>query len=238
MGKTTFAMNFAEHAAMHNPEAAVLIFSMEMPADLLAMRLLASMGRVDQQKIRSGQLVDADWPRLSSAISMMSSKKLLIDDSGSLSPLDIRARARRVAREQGSLALIVVDYLQLMRVPGHNEHRAAEISEISRALKSLARELNVPVIALSQLNRSLEQRPDKRPMMSDLRESGAIEQDADLIAFVYRDEVYHKESEDRGTAEIIIGKQRNGPIGTLRLTFMGQFSRFDNYSAEAHRMQQ
>ena len=236
MGKTTFAMNIAEHAAMKNPDSAVLIFSMEMPADLLAMRLLASMGRVDHQKIRSGQLEEADWPRLSSAISLLSAKKLLIDDSGSLSPLEIRARARRVAREQGSLGLIVIDYLQLMRVPGRNEHRAAEISEISRSLKSLARELNVPVIALSQLNRSLEQRPDKRPMMSDLRESGAIEQDADLIAFVYRDEVYNKDSNDKGTAEIIIGKQRNGPIGMTRLTFLGQYARFDNFSAESRMM--
>lgn len=237
MGKTTFAMNIAEHAAMKNPDSAVLIFSMEMPADLLAMRMLASMGRVDHQKIRTGQLTDADWPRLSSAISLMSSKKLLIDDSGSLSPLEIRARARRVAREQGGLGLIVIDYLQLMRVPGHNEHRAAEISEISRSLKALARELNVPVIALSQLNRSLEQRPDKRPLMSDLRESGAIEQDADLIAFVYRDEVYNKDSNDKGTAEIIIGKQRNGPIGMIRLTFLGQYSRFDNYVAESRLME-
>ena len=195
MGKTTFAMNIAEHAVMKN-EGAVLIFSMEMPAESLAMRMLASMGRIEQQRIRTGQLEDEDWPRLTSAISMISSKKLLIDDSGALSPFEVRARARRTARAYGGLGLIVIDYLQLMQVPGHNEHRAAEISEISRSLKSLARELNVPVVVLSQLNRGLEQRPEKRPVMSDLRESGAIEQDADLIVFIYRDEVYNKDSHD------------------------------------------
>ncbi|MDB6096676.1 MAG: dnaB [Francisellaceae bacterium] len=234
MGKTTFAMNIAEHVAMKH-DGAVLIFSMEMPSESLAMRMLASLGRIEQQRIRSGQLTDEDWPRLTSAISMMSSKKLLIDDGGSLSPMDIRTRARRVAREHGQLSMIVIDYLQLMRVPGHAENRTAEISEISRSLKSLARELNVPVIALSQLNRGLEQRQEKRPMMSDLRESGAIEQDADLIVFIYRDEVYNKESADKGTAEIIIGKQRNGPIGMTRLTFLGQYSRFDNHSHESYR---
>jgi len=236
MGKTTFAMNIAEHAVMKN-EGAVLIFSMEMPAESLAMRMLASMGRIEQQRIRTGQLEDEDWPRLTSAISMISSKKLLIDDSGALSPFEVRARARRTARAYGGLGLIVIDYLQLMQVPGHNEHRAAEISEISRSLKSLARELNVPVVVLSQLNRGLEQRPEKRPVMSDLRESGAIEQDADLIVFIYRDEVYNKDSHDKGTAEIIIGKQRNGPIGTVRLTFLGQYSRFENYSAEHRSME-
>jgi replicative DNA helicase len=228
MGKTTFAMNIAEHAAMSG-ESAVLIFSMEMPAESLAMRMLASLGRIEQQRIRSGQLDDDDWPRLTSAISMMSSKKLLIDDSGALSPFEVRARARRVAREYG-LGMIIIDYLQLMRVPGNSEHRAAEISEISRSLKALAKELNVPVVVLSQLNRGLEQRPEKRPVMSDLRESGAIEQDADLIVFIYRDEVYHKDSNDKGTAEIIIAKQRNGPTGTTRLTFLGQYSRFENYA--------
>lgn len=228
MGKTTFAMNIAEHVAM-STEGAVLIFSMEMPGESLAMRMLASLGRIEQQRIRSGQLDDDDWPRLTSAISMMSSKKLLIDDSGALSPFEVRARARRVAREHG-LSMIIIDYLQLMRVPGNSEHRAAEISEISRSLKALARELNVPVVVLSQLNRGLEQRPEKRPMMSDLRESGAIEQDADLIVFIYRDEVYNKESHDKGTAEIIIAKQRNGPTGMTRLTFLGQYSRFENYS--------
>lgn len=236
MGKTTFAMNMAEHAVMEN-DMPVLIFSMEMPAESLAMRMLASMGRIEQQRIRTGQLEDDDWPRLTSAISMMSSKKLLIDDSGALSPFEVRARARRVARAYGGLGMIVIDYLQLMRVPGNSEHRAAEISEISRSLKALARELNVPVVVLSQLNRGLEQRPEKRPMMSDLRESGAIEQDADLIVFIYRDEVYHKDSNDKGTAEIIIGKQRNGPIGTVRLTFLGHYSRFENYSVENRAME-
>ncbi len=236
MGKTAFAVNLAEHAVMKD-EGAVLIFSMEMPSESLAMRILSSMGRIEQQRLRSGQLEDDDWPRLSSAISMMSSKKLLIDDSGALSPFEVRARARRVARAYGGLGLIVIDYLQLMRVPGHSEHRASEISEISRSLKALARELNVPVVVLSQLNRGLEQRPEKRPVMSDLRESGAIEQDADLIVFIYRDEVYHKDSNDKGTAEIIIGKQRNGPIGTVRLTFLGQYSRFENYSADSRAME-
>jgi replicative DNA helicase len=237
MGKTAFAVNLAEYAVMKN-EGAVLIFSMEMPSESLAMRMLSSLGRIEQQRIRTGQLEDDDWPRVSAAISMLHSKKLLIDDSGALSPFEVRARARRVAREYGGLGLIVVDYLQLMRVPGHSENRATEISEISRSLKALARELNVPVVVLSQLNRGLEQRPDKRPMMSDLRESGAIEQDADLIVFIYRDEVYNKESNDnKGTAEIIIGKQRNGPIGSVKLTFLGQFARFENYSADSRAME-
>lgn len=236
MGKTMFAMNIAEHAAIKH-ENTVLVFSMEMPAESLAMRMLASLGRIEQQRIRSGQLHEDDWPRLTSAISMMSSKKLLIDDSGGLSPFELRAKARRVARSYGDLGLIVIDYLQLMRVPGHHEHRAAEIAEISRSLKALAKELNVPIIVASQLNRGLEQRPDKRPMMSDLRESGAIEQDADLIAFIYRDEVYNKDSLDKGTAEIIIGKQRNGPTGTMRLTCLGHYSRFENYSME-HRVRE
>ena len=235
MGKTTFAMNIAEHVAM--TDGVVLVFSMEMPAESLAMRMLSSLGRIEQQRIRSGQLDDHDWTKLTSAISMMSAKKLLLDDTGSLSPFEIRARARRIAREyNGKLSLIVIDYLQLMRLPGHYEHRAAEISEISRALKALAKELNIPVMVLSQLNRGLEQRPEKRPVMSDLRESGAIEQDADLIAFVYRDEVYNKESADKGTAEIIIGKQRNGPTGTVRLNFVGHYSRFDNFTAERQEM--
>lgn len=236
MGKTTFAMNIAEHVAMKD-KGTVLVFSMEMPAELLAMRILASLGRINMQRIRTGQLEDDDWPRLSSAISLMSSKKLLIDDSGGLSPFEVRARARRVMRTYGDLSLIVIDYLQLMTVPGRTEHRAAEISEISRSLKSLAKELNVPVIVLSQLNRSLEQRPDKRPVMSDLRESGAIEQDADLIIFIYRDEVYNKESDHKGKAQIIVGKQRNGPIGDVTLTFCGQYSRFENYSAEVRALE-
>lgn len=229
MGKTTFAMNIAEFIGMKG-EKPVLIFSMEMPAEQLAMRMLSSLGRIEMQRIRSGQLDDGDWPRLSSAIAMMSEKKIFIDDTGALGPGDVRARARRVVREHGGLGAIVIDYLQLMRVPGNSEHRAAEISEISRSLKALARELNVPVIALSQLNRSLEQRTDRRPMMSDLRESGALEQDADLIVFIYRDEVYNKDTAAKGSAEIIIAKQRNGPIGTVRLTFLGHYSRFENFT--------
>jgi replicative DNA helicase len=231
MGKTTFAMNIAEWISIKTDKP-VLIFSMEMPAEQLAMRMLASLARIELQRIRSGQLNDEDWPRLSAAIAMMASRKMFIDDSGSLSPIEVRARARRLMREQGELGLIVVDYLQLMRVPGNSEHRAAEISEISRSLKILARELNVPVVALSQLNRSLEQRVDKRPIMSDIRESGAVEQDGDLIVFIYRDEVYNKDSMHKGTAEIIIAKQRNGPTGMMRLTFLGHFSRFENFAQQ------
>lgn len=228
MGKTTFAMNIAEWISMKT-ELPILIFSMEMPAEQLAMRMLSSLARIELQRIRNGQLYDEDWPRLSAAVAMMASRKMFIDDSGSLSPIEVRARARRLMREQGELGMIVVDYLQLMRVTGNSEHRTAEISEISRSLKTLARELNVPVIALSQLNRSLEQRSDRRPIMSDLRESGAIEQDADLIIFVYRDEMYNKDTPDKGIAEIIIAKQRNGPTGSLKLTFLGHFSRFENF---------
>ncbi len=233
MGKTSFAMNIAEYVAMKNAEP-VAIFSMEMPGEQLAMRLLSSMGRINQQKLRSGRLEDGDWPRLTSAVQMLSSAPLFIDDTPALSPTELRARTRRLMREHKGLKLIVVDYLQLMQFPGSGESRAHEISEISRSLKALAKELNVPMIALSQLNRSLEQRPNKRPVMSDLRESGAIEQDADIIAFVYRDEVYNEESPDKGTAEIIIAKQRNGPIGTVRLTFRGQFTRFENYAPDVY----
>ncbi len=228
MGKTTFSMNIAEHAAMTSGKP-VAVFSMEMPAESLAMRMLSSLGRIDQHKIRSGQLDDDDWPRLTSAIGLLQEKPLFIDDTPALSPNELRTRCRRLVREHGPLGLIVIDYLQLMQVPGINENRTAEISEISRALKAVAKELNVPVIALSQLNRSLEQRPDKRPVMSDLRESGAIEQDADVIIFIYRDEVYNPESEAKGTAEILIRKQRNGPIGSLRLTFLGKYTRFENH---------
>lgn len=231
MGKTTFAMNLAEYVGMKTDKP-VLIHSMEMPAEQLGMRMLASLGRIELQKIRTGQLNDNDWPRLSSAVGLISSKKIFIDDTPALTPTEIRARARRIAREHGDIGLIVIDYLQLMRAPNAGDNRTAEISEISRSLKSLARELNAPVIALSQLNRGLEQRIDKRPMMSDLRESGAIEQDADLIAFIYRDEVYNKESQYKGSAEVIIGKQRNGPTGTVRLTFLGQYSRFENFSSQ------
>ncbi len=228
MGKTTFSMNIAEHAAMTGDKP-VAVFSMEMPADSLAMRMISSLGRIDQNKVRSGKLSDDDWPRLTSAIGLLQEKPLFIDDTGGLSPNELRARCRRLTREHGQLGLVVIDYLQLMQVPGFKENRTAEISEISRSLKGLAKEMNVPVIALSQLNRSLEQRPDKRPVMSDLRESGAIEQDADVIIFIYRDEVYNEESPDKGTAEILIRKQRNGPIGTVRLTFLGKYTRFENF---------
>jgi replicative DNA helicase len=219
-------MNVCENAAIKSGKP-VLVFSMEMPAESLVMRMLSSLGRIDQTRIRSGKLEEEDWPRLNSAISLLSEQKLFIDDTPALSPMEVRARARRVYRECGELGLILVDYLQLMQVPGA-ESRVAEISEISRMLKALAKELNVPLIALSQLNRSLEQRPNKRPVMSDLRESGAIEQDADLIAFIYRDEVYNEDSPDKGVAEIIIGKQRNGPTGTIRLAFLGRFTKFEN----------
>lgn len=228
MGKTTFSMNLAEYASM-NAGKPVLVYSMEMPNESIVMRVLSSLGRIDQTKIRKGQLDDDDWDRLTSTINMLAEHaKLFVDDTGGLSPTEMRTRARRVAREHGQLGLIVVDYLQLMKVPGLGENRTAEISEISRSLKALAKEMECPLIALSQLNRSLEQRSDRRPVMSDLRESGAIEQDADLIMFVYRDEVYNEDSPDKGIAEIIIGKQRNGPIGKVRLKFEGRFTRFDN----------
>jgi replicative DNA helicase len=231
MGKTTFAMNIAENVAIKG-RLPVLIFSMEMPGEAIVMRLLSSLCRIDQLRIRTGKLSDEDWPRISSTVSMLSDAPLFIDDTPGLSPAEMRARARRLAKEHGQLGMIMVDYLQLMQVPGHNENRTAEISEISRSLKGLAKELKVPVVALSQLNRGLEQRADKRPVMSDLRESGAIEQDADLIAFIYRDEVYNENSPDKGTAEIIIAKQRNGPIGKVRLTFMGQFTCFENFTRQ------
>lgn len=231
MGKTLLGMNIAEHAAIRSQKSA-LVFSMEMPGESLAMRMLSSLGRIDQNKLRTGRLVEEDWTRLTSAVALLSGAKLYIDETPALTPMELRARARRIARERDQLGLIVVDYLQLMRGGANTENRTAEISEISRSLKQLAKELRVPIIALSQLNRSLEQRPNKRPVMSDLRESGAIEQDADLIAFIYRDEVYNEDSPDKGTAEIIIGKQRNGPIGTVRLTFMGHYARFDNFMTD------
>ena len=232
MGKTTFAMNIAENAAIRG-DSAVGVFSMEMPGDSLAMRMMSSLGRVSQQRVRTGQLEDEDWPRITSAVQMLSQASLFIDDTPSLSPAELRARARRLKREHG-LSLIVIDYLQLMQISGSVENRATEIAEISRGLKSLAKELSVPVIALSQLNRSLEQRQDKRPVMSDLRESGAIEQDADLIAFIYRDEVYNPDSPDKGKAEIIVGKQRNGPIGVVPLTFLGKYTRFENFVSDTY----
>ena len=194
------------------------------------MRMLGSVGRLDQHRLRTGRLRDDDWPRLTHAISKMSDAQLFIDETPALNPMELRARARRLARQSGQLGLIIIDYLQLMSGSSNGENRATEISEISRSLKSLAKELNCPVIALSQLNRSLEQRPNKRPVMSDLRESGAIEQDADVILFIYRDQVYNPDSQDKGTAEIIIGKQRNGPIGTVRLTFLGEHTKFENFA--------
>ncbi len=226
MGKTSLMMNMAESVVISEGKP-VLVFSLEMPADSLILRMLSSLGRIDQSKIRSGQLGDDDWPRLTSAVSLLSDKPLFIDDTPALSPNEIRSRARRVAREFGSLGMIVVDYIQLMQVSGTPENRAVEISEISRTLKAIAKEFNCPLVAGSQLNRSLEQRPDKRPIMSDLRESGAIEQDADVIMAVYRDEVYHEDAE-KGLAEIIILKQRNGPIGKRRLTFVGQYTKFED----------
>ena len=231
MGKTAFAMNVAETAAIKSKKP-VLVFSMEMPGESLAMRMMSSLGRIDQHKVRTGQLEDDDWPRLTSAISMLSEAPLFIDDTPALSPIEMRARARRIAKEHGDLGLIVVDYLQLMQVSGTKENRTMEISEISRNLKALAKELNVPIMALSQLNRSLETRTDKRPVMSDLRDSGSIEQDADVILFIYRDEVYNENSPDKGTAEIIISKQRNGPIGKIHLTFLGKYTRFENFSQD------
>ncbi len=232
MGKTTFAMNIAENAAIGD-KLPVAVFSMEMPGDALAMRMISSLGRVDQHHIRTGNLTDDDWARITSAIHILSEAKIFIDDTPAMSPNEVRARARRLKRQHG-LGLIVIDYLQLMQVHGGSENRATEISEISRGLKAMAKELKVPVIALSQLNRSLEQRPDKRPVMSDLRESGAIEQDADLIVFIYRDEVYNEDSPQKGTAEIIIAKQRNGPIGKSILTFLGKYTKFENYIPEMY----
>jgi replicative DNA helicase len=227
MGKTSLAINMAENAAV-GEQKHVAIFSMEMPGEQLAMRMLSSLGRINGHKVRTGKLDDDDWPRLMSAMTMLSEAPIYIDDTPGLSPMELRARSRRLKREHG-LDLIIVDYLQLMQSGDSAENRATEISAITRAMKNLAKELNVPVIAMSQLNRSLEQRNDKRPIMSDLRESGAIEQDADVILFIYRDEVYHEDSQDKGTAEIIIGKQRNGPTGTIRLTFLGEYTKFENY---------
>ncbi len=230
MGKTAFAINIAEHAAIKQ-ELSVVVFSMEMPGEQLAMRMMSSLGRVDQHKVRTGKLDDQDWPRLTSAVTLLKDKNLFIDDTPALTPVELRSRCRRIAREH-KLDLVIIDYLQLMQIPGTSENRATEISEISRSLKAMAKELKVPVVALSQLNRSLEQRPNKRPVMSDLRESGAIEQDADVIVFIYRDEVYNDDTADKNIAEIILSKQRNGPIGTVKLTFLGQYTRFENYTDE------
>ena len=206
---------------------------MEMPADSIAMRLISSYGKVHQGHLRAGKLDGDEWSKVTGTILQLQEKHLYIDDSSALPPTELRSRARRIAKQHGGkLGCIMVDYLQLMKVPGMGDNRVGEISEISRSLKALAKEMMCPVIALSQLNRALENRPNKRPVMSDLRESGAIEQDADLIMFIYRDEVYNKESKEAGTAEIIIGKQRNGPIGTVRLAFEGHYTRFSNLSPE------
>ena len=230
MGKTSFALNMGEHVAIE-VGLPVAVFSMEMGGAQLAMRMLASVGRLDSNRVRTGRLNDDEWSRLSFALGKMHEAPIYIDETPALNPIDLRARARRLHRQCGKLGLIVIDYLQLMSsANGNGENRATEISEISRSLKGLAKELQVPVIALSQLNRSLEQRPNKRPVMSDLRESGAIEQDADVIMFIYRDQVYNPDSPDKGTAEIIIGKQRNGPIGMVRLAFLGEYTRFENYA--------
>jgi replicative DNA helicase len=231
MGKTTFAMNVAEHAAIKYGKS-VAVFSMEMASLQLVMRMFSSVGQIDQNRIRTGSLDDMDWPKLTSAMNLLHKSKIFIDDTPALSPAELRARARRLKREH-DIDLIVVDYLQLMSVPDIKENRATEIAEISRSLKTIAKELNVPVVALSQLNRALENRPNKRPLMADLRESGAIEQDADLIVFIYRDEVYNKESGEKGKAEIIIGKHRNGSTGTVHLAFQGPWLRFVNLAPES-----
>jgi len=231
MGKTSLALNMAEHIAL-NLKMPVAIFSMEMGATQLAMRLMGSVGRLDQQKIRTGRLTNDDWERLSAALGKLNDAPIHIDETPALNALELRARARRLARQYGGkLGAIIVDYLQLMQAVSDGENRATEISEISRSMKALAKELKVPVLALSQLNRSLEQRPNKRPVMSDLRESGAIEQDADVILFIYRDEVYNEDTQDKGVAEIIISKQRNGPIGMVRLAFLGENTRFENLAS-------
>lgn len=232
MGKTSFALNIAEHVGIE-VGLPVAVFSMEMSGSQLAMRMLSSVGRIDANNLRTGRIKDDDWSRLSFSLGKMHEAPIYIDETPALNSIDLRTRARRLHRQCGKLGLIVIDYLQLMsgNGGGNSENRATEISEISRSLKSLAKELNVPVMALSQLNRALEQRTNKRPMMSDLRESGAIEQDADVIIFIYRDEVYTAETPDKGVAEIIIGKQRNGPIGTVRLTFIGEYTRFENFAS-------
>jgi replicative DNA helicase len=227
MGKTAFALNIGEHVAIEQGMP-VAVFSMEMGASQLALRMLSSVGRLDQQRLRTGRLLDEDWPKLTSAIQKMHESPLYIDETPAMTSIDLRARARRLARTCGRLGLIIVDYLQLMSASSQGDNRATEISEISRGLKALAKELAVPVVALSQLNRTVEQRTDKRPVMSDLRESGAIEQDADVILFIYRDEVYNPDTNDKNVAEIIIGKQRNGPIGRVNLRFDGQYTRFEN----------
>ena len=232
MGKTSFAMNIAENAAVSH-KVPVGVFSMEMSSDQLSIRMLSSIGRINQTRLRTGNLNGEDWSRVNSAGTILSEAPIWVDDLGSLSPLELRARARRLKREH-NIGLIVIDYIQLMNASGSSENRATEISEISRSLKALAKELDIPVVALSQLNRSLESRQDKKPIMSDLRDSGAIEQDADVIIFIYRDEVYDKESQKKGIADIIIAKQRNGPIGNFSLTFLGEYTKFENYLPDSY----
>ena len=236
MGKTSLAMNIAENFLLNEDvKGGVLVFSLEMPGESLTTRLLASHAKINQQNVRSASLSNEELKRFMDSSSKLRELPLYIDDSSLLSPMELRARARRVSRqEEHGLSLIVVDYLQLMQLPGSTENRVNQISEISRSLKALAKELNVPVIALSQLNRAVEQRPNKRPMMADLRDSGAIEQDADLILFIYRDEVYNEDSEEGNKAEIIIGKQRNGPIGTVNLSFLKEFTRFEDFAVDSY----
>jgi len=231
MGKTALAMNIAEHVAV-NDKKTVAVFSMEMSGPQLAMRMIGSVGRVDQHELRTGTFKEDDWTRLVDAVGKLNESQIFIDDTAGLNVLELRSRARRLHRQSGGLHLVIVDYLQLMSASGRGreENRATEIAEISRSLKALAKELKVPVVALSQLNRSVDSRQDKRPMMSDLRESGAIEQDADLIMFIYRDEVYNPETQKKGIAEIILAKQRNGPVGKIELTFLGKYTRFENYA--------
>lgn len=231
MGKTSFAMNMVEHAVLHQNKP-VLVFSLEMPANQLMIRMMSSLGKIDQTRMRTGKLSEDDWPRLSSAASRLKDRPLYIDDRAGITPMMLKNQVRQLSREHGEPGLIMVDYLQLMSGSIPTENRTNEISQISRELKTIAREFNCPVIALSQLSRNLEQRPNKRPINSDLRESGAIEQDADVIAFIYRDEIYNEQSEDKGIAEIILGKQRNGPIGTSRLAFLGKYTRFENLARD------
>ena len=229
MGKTSLAMNLAENAAVGS-KLPVAVFSMEMPGHQLAMRMLASLGRINAHRVRTGQLQPEDWPRLTSAMGLLDEAPIFVDDTPALTPMELRSRIRRLVREHGDIGLVIVDYLQLMQTGDNSENRAVEVANITRALKVIAKESGVPVVVLSQLNRGLEQRPNKRPIMSDLRESGAIEQDADLILFIYRDEVYNEDSPEKGTAEIIVAKQRNGPTGTVRLTFLGEYTRFESYT--------
>ena len=231
MGKTTFAMNMVEHAVLHQDKP-VLVFSLEMPATQLLIRMISSVGKIDQTLLRAGNLGEDDWPRLNGAVSRLKDRPLFIDDTPGITPLEMRTRIRQLEREHGSPGMIMVDYLQLMNGSTPTDNRQNEISQISRELKHLAREFGCPMVALSQLSRNVEQRPNKRPVNSDLRESGAIEQDADVITFIYRDEVYNEDSPDKGTAEVIIGKQRNGPIGTCKLAFLGKYTRFENLAKD------